>query len=285
MNANSISVHNLRKRFPGFLLDDISFQVPCGRIVGFIGENGAGKSTTIKLILDQLRRDGGSIEIFGEDNTKYLQHGSIGVVFDECKFHDVLNAQDLGEILSGIYTTWDQTLYMQYIRQFGIPPAQRIKELSKGMKMKLSIICAISHHPDILILDEATTGLDPVVRDEILDLFLDFIQDEKHSILFSTHITSDIQKIADYVVLIHNGKLIFEEQKDEMIYNYGIIRCKRADFPQIDPDDYLISRETTLSMECLVRDREAVRKKYSNFIVDNASIEDIMLFYIKGDSK
>ena len=285
MNANSISVHNLRKRFPGFLLDDISFQVPCGRIVGFIGENGAGKSTTIKLILNQLRRDGGSIEILGEDNTKYLQHGSIGVVFDECKFHDVLNAQDLGEILSGIYTTWDQTLYMQYIRQFGIPPAQRIKELSKGMKMKLSIICAISHHPDILILDEATTGLDPVVRDEILDLFLDFIQDEKHSILFSTYITSDIQKIADYVVLIHNGKLIFEEQKDEMIYNYGIIRCKKADFNQINPDDYLISRETTLSMECLVRDREAVRKKYSNFIVDNASIEDIMLFYIKGDSK
>ena len=285
MNANSISVHNLRKRFPGFLLDDISFQVPCGRIVGFIGENGAGKSTTIKLILDQLRRDGGSIEIFGEDNTNYLQHGSIGVVFDECKFHDVLNAQDLGEILSGIYNSWDQTLYTQYLKQFGIPLAQRIKELSKGMKMKLSIICAISHHPDILILDEATTGLDPVVRDEILDLFLDFIQDEQHSVLFSTHITSDIQKIADYVVLIHNGKLIFEEQKDEMIYNYGIIRCKKADFSQINPDDYLISRETTLSMECLVHDREAVRKKYSNFIVDNASIEDIMLFYIKGDSK
>lgn len=285
MNANSISVHNLRKRFPGFLLDDISFQVPCGRIVGFIGENGAGKSTTIKLILDQLRRDGGSIEIFGEDNTKYLQHGCIGVVFDECKFHDVLNAQDLGEILSGIYNSWDQTLYTQYLKQFGIPLAQRIKELSKGMKMKLSIICAISHHPDILILDEATTGLDPVVRDEILDLFLDFIQDEQHSVLFSTHITSDIQKIADYVVLIHNGKLIFEEQKDEMIYNYGIIRCKKADFSQINPDDYLISRETTLSMECLVRDREAVRKKNSNFIVDNASIEDIMLFYIKGASK
>ena len=285
MNANSISVHNLRKRFPDFLLDDISFQVPCGRIVGFIGENGAGKTTTIKLILNQLRRDGGSIEILGEDNTKYLQHGSIGVVFDECKFHDVLNAQDLGEIMSGIYNTWDQTLYTQYLKQFGIPPAQRIKELSKGMKMKLSIICAISHHPDILILDEATTGLDPVVRDEILDLFLDFIQNEQHSVLFSTHITSDIQKIADYVVLIHNGKLIFEEQKDEMIYNYGIIRCKKADFNQINPDDYLIFRETTLSMECLVRDREAVRKKYSNFIVDNASIEDIMLFYIKGDSK
>ncbi len=285
MNTNSISIHNLRKKFPGFLLDDISFQVPCGRIVGFIGENGAGKSTTIKLILNQLRRDGGSIEISGEDNTKYLQHGSIGVVFDECKFHDVLNAQDLGEIMSDIYNTWDQVLYTQYLNQFSIPSSQRIKELSKGMKMKLSIICAISHHPDILILDEATTGLDPVVRDEILHLFLDFIQDEQHSVLFSTHIISDIQKIADYVVLIHDGKIIFEEQKDEMIYNYGIIRCKKADISQIDPDDYLISRETALSIECLVRDREAVRKKYNNFIVDNASIEDIMLFYIKGGSK
>ena len=191
MNANSISVHNLRKRFPGFLLDDISFQVPCGRIVGFIGENGAGKSTTIKLILNQLRRDGGSIEILGEDNTKYLQHGSIGVVFDECKFHDVLNAHDFGEIMSGIYNTWDQTLYTQYLKQFGIPPAQRIKELSKGMKMKLSIVCAISHHPDILILDEATTGLDPVVRDEILDLFwTSFRMNSTRS--FSRHISLPI---------------------------------------------------------------------------------------------
>lgn len=285
MNANSISVHNLRKKFPGFLLDDISFQVPCGRIVGFIGENGAGKSTTIKLILNQLRRDGGSIEILGEDNIKYLQHGSIGIVFDECKFHGVLNAKDLGEIMSDIYNTWDQALYEEYLTKFNIPSNQRIKELSKGMKMKLSIICAISHHPDILILDEATTGLDPVMRDEILNLFLDFIQDEQHSILFSTHIISDIQKVADYVILIHNGRMIFEEQKDELIYNYGIIRCKKADFQKINPDDYLISKETTLSMECLVRNREAACKKYSNFIVDNASIEDIMLFYIKGGSK
>jgi ABC-2 type transport system ATP-binding protein len=213
MNANSISVHNLRKRFPGFLLDDISFQVPCGRIVGFIGENGAGKSTTIKLILDQLRRDGGSIEIFGEDNTKYLQHGSIGVVFDECKFHDVLNAQDLGEILSGIYNSWDQTLYTQYLKQFGIPLAQRIKELSKGMKMKLSIICAISHHPDILILDEATTGLDPVVRDEILDLFLDFIQDEKHSILFSMRPDFPVSHFFQFNPISNSGQ-IFNQRID-----------------------------------------------------------------------
>lgn len=285
MNTSSISVHNLRKQFPGFLLDDVSFQVPCGRIVGFIGENGAGKSTTIKLILNQLRRDGGDIEILGEKNTKYLQKENIGVVFDECKFHDVLSAHDLGKIMSGIYKTWDQKLYTRYLEQFKLPADKRIKEFSKGMKMKLSIICAISHHPKILILDEATTGLDPVVRDEILDIFLDYIQDEQHSIFFSTHITSDIQKVADYVILIHNGKIVFEEQKDDLIYNYGIIRCKKKDFPSVNPDDYLVSRETNLSMECLVCDRETVRKKYSNFIVDNASIEDIMLFYVKGDVK
>ena len=135
-------------------------------------------------------------------------------------------------------------------------------------------------HPNFI--DEATTGLDPVVRDEILDLFLEFIQDEEHSIFFSSHITSDIEKIADYVILIHQGKIIFEEQKDDLVYNYGIIRCRRDQFSSIDPDDYIISRATQLSMECLVQDKEAVKRKYKDLIVDNATLEDIMLFYIKG---
>ena len=184
MKQNSIVVKNVTKKFDDFMLDHISFTVPTGRIVGFIGENGAGKSTTINLILDQLKLDAGEIRILGKQNHSYLHKENIGVVFDECKFHSVLNAKDIAQILSGSYKTWDM--------------------LSKGMKMKLSIICALSHRPQILILDEATTGLDPVVRDEILDIFLEFIQDEEHSILFSTHITSDIQKVADYVILIHN---------------------------------------------------------------------------------
>ncbi len=150
------------------------------------------------------------------------------------------------------------------------------------MKMKLSIICAMAHRPKLLILDEATTGLDPVVRDEILDLFLEFIQDEERSIFFSSHITSDIQKIADYVILIHRGQIIFEESKDELIYNYGIIRCGKDKFATLSPDDYLISRETKFSMECLVRDRESAKRNYKNVVVDPASLEDIMLFYIKG---
>ena len=284
---NAIELKNVTKRYDGFTLDKVSFNVPKGCIMGFIGQNGAGKTTTIKSLLHIINIDEGEIGLLGldhiKDETEIKKH--IAAVFDELPFHDMFTARDMARIFEGIYPEWDNDTYKSYLERFELPVKKKIGQFSKGMKMKLSIICAISHHPDILILDEATTGLDPVVRDEILDLFLDFIQDEKHSILFSTHITSDIQKIADYVVLIHNGKLIFEKQKDEMIYNYGIIRCKKADFNQINPDDYLIFRETTLSMECLVRDREAVRKKYSNFIIDNAPIEDIMLFYIKGDSK
>ena len=150
--------------------------------------------------------------------------------------------------------------------------------------MKLSIICAMAHRPKLLILDEATTGLDPVVRDEILDMFLDFIQDEEHSIFFSSHIISDIEKIADYVILIHQGKIVFEEEKDTLIYQYGIIRCEKKQFTDIQPEDYIISRKTNVSMECLVRDKEAARRKYKNVVVDSASLEEIMLFYIKGGS-
>lgn len=148
--------------------------------------------------------------------------------------------------------------------------------------MKLSIICAMAHKPKLLILDEATTGLDPVVRDEVLDLFLDFVQDENHSLLFSSHITSDIEKIADYVILIHQGKIIFEEQKDDLIYNYGAVKCGKKQFTMIAPDDYLISRKENTCMECLVADKAAFQKKYKDIVVDNASVEDIMLFYVKG---
>ena len=247
MEQNSIVVKNVTKKFDDFMLDHISFTVPTGRIVGFIGENGAGKSTTINLILDQLKLDAGEIRILGKQNHSYL--------------------------------------HKENMKRLDVPLNKSIGQLSKGMKMKLSIICALSHRPQILILDEATTGLDPVVRDEILDIFLEFIQDEEHSILFSTHITSDIQKVADYVILIHNGKIIFEEKKDDLIYNYGIIRCKKSEFNTVSPDDYVCCRETNLSVECLIHDKVAAKKRYKNLIIDNASIEDIMLFYIKGGVK
>ncbi len=279
---NNILVRDLCKQFDEFLLDHVSFQVPKGRIVGFIGENGAGKSTTINLILDELKKDNGQIQIFGMEHTISSVKEDIGVVFDECNFHDVLNVSDIEKILSGVYKSWDSRLYRQYLKKFKIPEKKQIGSFSKGMKMKLSIICAMAHKPKLLILDEATTGLDPVVRDEMLDLFLEFIQDEECSIFFSSHITSDIQKIADYVILIHQGKIIFEEQKDDLVYHFGIVKCGREKFASISPDDYIIHRITNVSVECLVRDKEAIRRKYKDIVVDNATLEDIMLFYIKG---
>ena len=282
MEKNNILVQDLCKQFDEFLLDHVSFQVPRGRIVGFIGENGAGKSTTINLILDELKKDNGQIQIFGMEHTISSVKEDIGVVFDECNFHDVLNVSDIEKILSGVYKSWDSRLYRQYLKKFKIPEKKQIGSFSKGMKMKLSIICAMAHKPKLLILDEATTGLDPVVRDEMLDLFLEFIQDEECSIFFSSHITSDIQKIADYVILIHQGKIIFEEQKDDLVYHFGIVKCGREKFASISPDDYIIHRVTNVSVECLVRDKEAIRRKYKDIVVDNATLEDIMLFYIKG---
>ena len=282
MEKNNILVRDLCKQFDRFLLDHVSFQVPKGRIVGFIGENGAGKSTTINLILDELKRDNGQIQIFGKENTISAVKEDIGVVFDECNFHDVFNVSDIEKILSGVYKSWDSNLYREYLKKFKIPERKQIGSFSKGMKMKLSIICAMAHKPKLLILDEATTGLDPVVRDEMLDLFLEFIQDEECSIFFSSHITSDIQKIADYVILIHQGKIIFEEQKDDLVYHFGIVKCGREKFASISPDDYIIHRVTNVSVECLVRDKEAIRRKYKDIVIDNATLEDIMLFYIKG---
>ena len=282
MEKNNILVRDLCKQFDEFLLDHVSFQVPKGRIVGFIGENGAGKSTTINLILDELIKDNGQIQILGREHTSSSVKEDIGVVFDECNFHDVFNVSDIEKILSGVYKSWDSSLYRQYLKKFKIPERKQIGSFSKGMKMKLSIICAMAHKPKLLILDEATTGLDPVVRDEMLDLFLEFIQDEECSIFFSSHITSDIQKIADYVILIHQGKIIFEEQKDDLVYHFGIVKCGREKFASISPDDYIIHRITNVSVECLVRDKEAIKRKYKDIVVDNATLEDIMLFYIKG---
>ena len=282
MVNNAIAVQGLSKRFGDFLLDNVSFVVPKGRIVGFIGENGAGKSTTISLILNELKRDAGTIEILGTQNTLSTVRDEIGVVFDECNFHEVFNARDIGRILAGVYSAWDDGIYHHYLKQFNIPLNKQIGSFSKGMKMKLSIICALAHKPKLLILDEATSGLDPVVRDEILNLFLEFIQDEEHSLFFSSHITSDIEKIADYVIFIHQGKIVFEEQKDNLIYNYGIAKCGQERFASIFLDDYMISRKTNVCMECLVADKEAFKRKYKDIVVDNATLEDIMLFYIKG---
>lgn len=281
----AILVQDLQKRFAGFSLEGVTFQVPMGRIVGFIGENGAGKSTTINLILNELRKDGGTIQVLGQDHQDPAIKGEIGVVFDVCNFPEPFTTKDVEKVLAGIYPTWDSRLYQRYLERFSLPEKgkKRVGSFSKGMKMKLSIACALAHRPRLLILDEATAGLDPVVRDEILDILLDFIQDEEHSVLFSSHITSDIQKIADYVVLIHQGKIVFEEPKDTLLDQYGILRCGKG--TPVEPEDCIVCREEAHSSDYLVRDRRAAAKKYPKAVADPASLEDIMLFYIKGEQE
>ncbi len=284
---NILEIKNLSKRYPSFALQDVSFTVPSGSIVGLIGENGAGKTTTIKLILNEMKRDSGSIRIFGMDNIRDERKikEQIGVVFDESYFYGDFKAVDIGSILKRMFLTWDDTLFEQYLRQFSLPKEKRIKEYSKGMKMKLSIASALAHRPHLLILDEATSGLDPIMRSDILDILLEFIQDESHSILFSSHITSDLEKIADYVTFLHNGQVVFDRSKDDLIYRCGILKCGASDFSRIDKHDLARWRKSEMGYEALVLEKDAAKRKYPNLVIDNATIDEIMLLYVRGEQK
>jgi len=280
---NVLELKNVTKAYDGFTLRDINIILPKGCIMGFIGENGAGKSTTIKLILNLIHRDSGEIMVFGKEsiaNNLEIKE-DIGVVFDESNFPDTMNASDVNIVMKNIYKKWDSPAFFSYLTRFSLPLKKSIKEYSRGMKMKLSIAAALSHHAKLLILDEATSGLDPVVRDEILDVFLEFIQDEEHSVFISSHITSDLEKAADYITLIHNGQILFSESKDELLDEYGVLKCSAADYESIDKEIVFGCRKNAFGVEALIK-RKALRGDY---IVDSASIEDIMLFKIKGEVK
>ena len=225
----ALKLSNVCKQYDSseFALDKVTFSLPVGTVMGFVGENGAGKTTTIGCILNALKKDKGSIEIFGKemnDSDIYIRE-NIGVVYDGDNFPNYLSAKQLSNIMAGIYKQWDMTLFHKYLKKFSINSSQKISKYSKGMTMKLAIAVALSHHPNLLILDEATSGLDPVMREEILDIFLEFVENEEHSILLSSHITSDLERIADYITFIHNGRIILTETKDNLIYNYAILRC------------------------------------------------------------
>lgn len=282
-----LRVENLTKEYPGFTLDHVSFSVPKGTIMGLIGENGAGKSTTIRGILNLLKKDDGKVMFWDQemsDKSVDLKE-DIGVVFDKINFYDTLTALKVGKIMKRAYKQWDDGVYQNYLRKFKLPDNKEIKTFSKGMKMKLCIAAALSHKPKLLILDEATGGLDPVMRDDILEVFLDFVQDEEHSILMSSHITTDLEKIADYIAFIHQGKVLFCKTKDELRYSYGVIRCKEADFHRIDPDEILSFRKCDYQWEALVADKEKARRKYRDMVVDDATIDDILLLYVKGEQR
>jgi len=280
--SNVLEIKNLTKYYDGFTLDNISLALPQGSIMGFIGENGAGKSTTIKLILNVIHRDRGEVKIFGRDNLIYDSElkQSVGVVYDESNFPESMTPKNINVILCRIYRNWDQQAFFRYLDQFALPADKELKTFSRGMKMKLSIAVALSHQAKLLILDEPTSGLDPVVRDEILDIFLDFIQNEEHSIFLSTHITSDIEKIADYIAFIHQGKIVFVAEKDELLNQYGVLKCGFDDFEKLDRRFVKGFRKNRFGVEALVE-----KQRFKGHVIDAATIEDIMLFTLRGEKQ
>lgn len=280
-----LEVKDLEKKYKDFTLDKINFSLPAGTIVGLIGENGAGKSTTINAILNLIKKDGGEIKVLGKEMTDSDtgMRNEIGVVFDGDNFYETLTPGKIGNIMKKVYSNWDMSCFEDYLKRFQLPVSKEIKQFSKGMKMKFTIAVALSHNPRLLILDEATSGLDPIVRDEVLDIFLDFVQDETHAVLVSSHITSDLEKIADYITFIHEGKLIFSLSKDELIYNYGIIKCGREQFMKMDSDDIIAYRKRDYEYEILVSDKTRMGRKYKNCLMNDVTIDDIMLLYVKGE--
>lgn len=285
MEKSALILENVTKHYKDFTLDNISFKVPQGSIVGLIGENGAGKSTTIHTILGLIRKDSGTISILGETDIDAVHKDNIGVVFDGNNYPDMLTPKQLGRVFENIYSSWDKKKYRELLDRFDLPINKKINQFSKGMKMKYAISVAFSHHSKLLILDEATSGLDPIMRDEILDMFLDFIQDEENSILVSSHITSDLEKVADYIVFIHKGKLVFSKSKDELLENYGILKCGANLFDEIDKKEMIAYRKQDYEWQVLVENRRAIQKKYPKALIIPASIDEIMLMYVKGEIK
>ena len=281
----ALEVRDLTKHYAGFTLDGVSFCVPRGTIVGLIGENGAGKSTTLRSILGLIQKDGGSVTLLGQEEGERdpALREQIGVVFDGSHFPDSLTPRQLGRVFARIYATWEGAYYLDLLGQLGLPMEKKISAFSRGMKMKLAIAAALAHRPRLLVLDEATSGLDPVVRDDILDLLLGFVQDEENAILISSHITSDLEKVADTIVFLHEGRCIFSKPKDELIYRYGILRCGAAQFEALDRADVVAWRRRDYQFEALVADRDTARRKYPKTVVDAATIDDIMLLHAKGE--
>ena len=284
---NAIEIKNLTKRYDGFTLDNISFSVPKGSIMGFIGQNGAGKSTTINTILNIIKADSGEIRVFGKDtrSADVQIKQDIAAVFDELPFHEQLNAKALDKILRRVFKRWNSEVFFGYLERFQLPVKKKFGQFSKGMKMKLQIAAALSHDAKLLIMDEATTGLDPVVRNEILDIFLEFLQNEDHSILMSSHITSDLEKIADSVAFIDKGRLLLTGYKDDILESHGVIKCSKEDYENIGEGDIISARISDFGVEAMVSDKKAVSRKYSGLVIDPTTLEEIMLFYVNRDKK
>lgn len=281
----SILVQNLTKQYSqgGFMLDNLSFAVPCGTILGLIGENGAGKTTLFKLLLNAIERDQGTITFWGKDSIAQEKEikNQIGVVLDEGFFYEGLNSKDISKVMGKVFSQWDAPLFRSYLERFSLPENQRIQEFSRGMRMKLSLATALSHHPKLLLLDEPTSGIDPVCRNEILDIFLEFIQPEENAILFSSHITSDMEKVADYLLYLHQGKQVLYGEKEDILYGYAILKCGKEDFSRLDPQDMVAYRKHEFGYEVLVTKRKEMAAKYPQAVLEGVNLEQLMLFLPK----
>lgn len=280
---NAIEIKNLTKSYRDFTLNNISFNLPTGTIMGFVGENGAGKSTTIKLIMDSISADKGTVSVFGISNQSKeftMLKQDIGVVLDEAYYPEILNIKNINKIMKKTYINWDEKVYFEYIAKFKLPLGKKLKDYSRGMKMKLSIAVALSHNSKLLILDEATGGLDPMIRDEILDIFNDFTRDETHSVLISSHIISDLEKICDYIAFIHKGNLVMCEEKDVIMEKYAIIKLSQDDFNGIPTNAIISKKKTNFGYEALIMKHKINR----SFKAEKTTLEDIILFMTKEDN-
>lgn len=281
-----LELKSVTKDYGDFKLDAVNLSVTRGGICGFIGQNGAGKTTTIQLILDIIKKDAGEIKVFGEDmetNGKELKE-RIGVVFDEMGFHDFLTATQISKMMGNIYRNWDEDVFFTYLEKFGLPRKKRCGAFSRGMRMKLQIAVAMSHGAELLIMDEPTSGLDPIVRNEILQIFQEFVMEENHTILLSSHITGDLERIADEVVFINKGKIVLAGNKDEILETHGLMKCKKDEIEMIDKSDIISVRPSAFCTEVLVSDRQACAKKYPNMTMEQTSLEEIMIFYVNRGS-
>ena len=277
---NAIEIKDLCKTYSGFSLDHVNLTLPCGCIMGLVGENGAGKSTTIRLILDMIARDNGTITLLGKDNRENIRllKEDIGVVLDEVGIPACLNPKQVGKIMANTFRNWEQAVYDSLLEKLAVPPEKPFKDFSRGMKMKLGIAIALSHRPKLLILDEATSGLDPVVRDEVLDLFSEFTREESHAVLISSHIVSDLEKICDYIAFLHRGKLLLCEEKDALKEKYGILRCSKDQLSALPPEAVIGRKETAYGVEAIAA-RDAVPAGLSLSPID---IEELFIFMVKG---
>lgn len=275
---NAIEVKNLTKKYKGFALENLNLVLPKGCIMGLIGENGAGKSTAIKSILEIVHADSGSIEILGKEQSADIKQ-RIGVVLDEVGLPQEFNVREINAVMKNSFDNWSEDVFQDYIRKFKLPDKKPFKSFSKGMKMKMGIAIALSHDAELLILDEPTSGLDPVVRDEIVDIFNDFTRDENHSILISSHIVSDLEKICDYIAFLHNGRLMLCEEKDRLLEQYCFINTTEDMLAELDKSAIIGKKVTRYGVEAIV-DREKIPH---TFEIKPVTIEDLFIFMVKEE--